>query len=69
MRTWVLGLNLSQAADTHVQRGDERRKAAISKLESNQQEIDQRDQGSPNACGDQHIIGAEVAARIERRLR
>lgn len=35
---------------------------------SNQQEIDQRDQGSPNAGSDQHIVSAEAAARIERRL-
>jgi hypothetical protein len=34
--------------------------------ESNQQEIDQRDQGGPDTGGDQDVVGPEVAAgRIE----
>ena len=31
--------------------------------ESNQQEIDQRDQGSSDASGDQDVVGPEVTAR------
>ena len=34
--------------------------------ESNQDEIDQGDQGCPDAGGDQGVVGADVAMRIER---
>jgi hypothetical protein len=36
--------------------------------ESNQQEIDQPDQGGPDADGDQAVVGADVARWIERWL-
>jgi hypothetical protein len=34
--------------------------------ESNQDEIDQGDQGCPDAGGDQGVVGADVAMRIGR---
>ena len=35
--------------------------------ESDQDEIDQGEQGGPNAGGDQGVVGTEVGLRIERR--
>jgi hypothetical protein len=54
------------AARAHSSR---RRKASgCLSAESNQDEIDQRNQGSADAGGDQGIVGADVGLRIERCL-
>lgn len=60
-------VNLSVGA-AHTLPGQRAARAAISGLKSDQQEIDQRDQGGPDAGGDQEVIGTDVAVRIERRL-
>jgi hypothetical protein len=40
----------------------------LRRLKLNQQEINQRDQGGTNAGGHQHVVGADIAAWIQRRL-
>jgi hypothetical protein len=53
------------AGCTHTRKGQRAAQAAISGLESHQQEIDQRNQGGSDTGGDQDVIGPEVAGRIE----
>jgi hypothetical protein len=59
-------LNLSPRGRTHL----ERSLASICRLsaESNQDEIDQRNQGGADTGGHQGIVGADVGVRIERCL-
>ena len=58
------GLNLSPPGHTHA-RGDQRSDPR-SQAESDQNEIDQRDQGRSDAGGDQGVVSADAGLRIER---
>ena len=54
-------------ARAYPSKGDERPNRCLS-AESNQDEIDQRDQGCPDTGADQGVVGADIALRIERCL-
>lgn len=60
-------LNLIQAGHTYPL-GRRAFRTTVSGPESNQDEIDQGDQGRTDAGGDQGVVGADVALRIVRGL-
>jgi hypothetical protein len=59
-------MNLSPRRPTYIRDGE--RPGRHPGAGSNQKQIDQRDQGGPDAGSDQDVIGANVAMRIERWL-
>jgi hypothetical protein len=59
------GLNLSPRGQTYPM-GEAPSGSRHLSAESNQDEIDQGNQGRADAGGDQGVIGAEVSLRIER---
>jgi hypothetical protein len=61
------GMNLSPRRPTYLG-SDERCCTAIPALMSDHQQIDQRNQGGPDAGDDQGVVDGEVVARIERRV-
>jgi hypothetical protein len=56
-------VNLSAKAAYTLSRGATSVPHRHLRAKSKQQEIDQRNQGGPDACGDQDVIGPEVTAR------
>ena len=59
-------MNLSPRRPTYIRNGE--RPGRRSGAGSNQKQIDQRNQGGPDAGSDQDVIGADIAMRIERWL-
>ena len=60
-------LNLNRARGKPHPRGD-RRAGRQPRRWSDQNEIDQGDQGRSDACCDQGVVGADLSSRIERWL-
>ena len=58
-------MNLLPRQPTHLG-SDETCCTAIQALTSDHQQIDQRNQGGPDAGGDQGVVDGKVVARIER---